>query len=383
MITILASYAQEESFSASENQKWRIRKNFQEGKPWDATILGYRYKNGRYGIEPGEAAIVRKIYDLYLGGKGLQAITNMLNEEGAATRFGKTWHISSVRHILMNPTYTGDLLLQKTFRTDHLTKRKVKNNGELQQFLVEEAHPAIIELTEWEAVQRELARRKGGAGPLLWNNGFGGKIVCGECGATFDPKVWHSNDVYRKVVWQCGHKYNATPDGEKQKPCSTPHLSEEQIKDAFCRALSALLVERDQIIEDGKAVIVMLTDCAALEKKASALDAELSEVAARVDRLVKENAVQPLDQEIYSKRYNELAGEYERLLRRLEAVEKEKKGRAEKRAALEAFYAELEALGELDMEFSPQRWNAIVEKVVVGEDGTMRFCFVNGAEVDV
>ena len=66
MITILASYAQEESFSASENQKWRIRKNFQEGKPWDAMILGYRYKDGRYEIEPGEAAIVRKIYDLYL-----------------------------------------------------------------------------------------------------------------------------------------------------------------------------------------------------------------------------------------------------------------------------------------------------------------------------
>ena len=109
MITILASYAQEESFSASENQKWRIRKNFQEGKPWDATILGYRYKNGRYEIEPNEAAIVRKIYDLYLGGKGLQAITNMLNEEGAATRFGRTWHISTVRQILSNPTYTGDL----------------------------------------------------------------------------------------------------------------------------------------------------------------------------------------------------------------------------------------------------------------------------------
>ena len=124
----------------------------------------------------------------------------------------------------------------------------------------------------------------------------------------------------------------------------------------------------------------MLTDCAALEKKAWDVDAELSEVAERIHRLVRENAVLPADQEKYSAQYNELAVEYERLLRKKEAVEREKKTRNEKRAALEAFYRELE---QLEVAFTPQRWNAIVEKVTVGKDGGMTFRFVNGKEVEV
>jgi predicted nuclease with TOPRIM domain len=142
-------------------------------------------------------------------------------------------------------------------------------------------------------------------------------------------------------------------------------------------ALSTILADRDQLLTDGQAVITALTDCTALDKKAEAIDAELAGVAARIDRLVKENALAALDQDIYSKRYSDLAGKYEALQRKREAVEKEKKGREEKKEALETFY------GELEVEFSPQRWNAIVEKVVVGTDGALTFFFVNGGEVTV
>ena len=250
----------------------------------------------------------------------------------------------------------------------------------------------IVDPAEWELVQQELARRKSHPRQRFWNNGFGGKIVCGECGAAFGPKVWHSTDAYRRTVWQCNRKYQprptahpteekgSSPDGEKRKPCSTPHLTEEQIKAAFCRALSTLLVDRDKILADGKAVILALTDCTSLDKKAEMIDAEIAAVAARVDQLVRENAAMPLDQDIYSKRYNELAGEYEKLQRKREAVEKEKRARAEKREALETFYGELE---ELEVAFTPQRWNAIVERVVVGTDGALTFLFVNGGEVTV
>ena len=110
------------------------------------------------------------------------------------------------------------------------------------------------------------------------------------------------------------------------------------------------------------------------------VDAELAAVANRVDRLVKENAVIAANQEKYSERYSDLTGEYETLQRKRESVEKEKKGRAEKKEALEAFYGELE---ELEVAFTPQRWNAIVEKVIVGTDGGMTFLFVNGGEVEV
>ena len=110
------------------------------------------------------------------------------------------------------------------------------------------------------------------------------------------------------------------------------------------------------------------------------IDVEISRVASHVDRLVKENAVIAADQEKYSERYNSLAAEYETLQRKREAVEKEKRARAEKREALETFYRELE---ELEVAFSPKRWNAIVEKVVVGVNGEMTFYFANGGEVTV
>ena len=116
--------------------------------------------------------------------------------------------------------------------------------------------------------------------------------------------------------------------------------------------------------------VTILTDCTALDKKAEGIDAELAGVAARIEQLVKSNALAALDQEKYSKRYNELAREYEALQRKRESVEKEKKARAEKREALETFYGELK---ELEVEFTHQRWNAIVEKVVVGTDGGMNF----------
>ena len=91
MLSILASYAQEESRSASENQKWRVKRKFEAGIPCDGTILGYRYENGAYVIQPEEAEVVRSIYADYLSGMGVAAIMKKLNAAGAPTRFGNKW----------------------------------------------------------------------------------------------------------------------------------------------------------------------------------------------------------------------------------------------------------------------------------------------------
>lgn len=147
MLSILASCAQEESLAASENQKWRVKKNFEAGIPCDRTLLGYRFKEDHYEIEPEEAETVRRIHDMYLSGMGVQAIANELNREGAPTRFGMmTWHIASVQRILRNYTYTGNLILQKTFRENHLTKKKLINEGQHPRFHVKNAHEPIISM---------------------------------------------------------------------------------------------------------------------------------------------------------------------------------------------------------------------------------------------
>lgn len=113
LLTILASYAQEESRSVSENMKWRVKKNFEEGLSWGTHLYGYKYKNNQYEIIPEEAKVVKKIFDLYLEGNGVQAICKTLEAEGIKTRNNIFFSKSTIRVMLSNEYYTGDKILQK------------------------------------------------------------------------------------------------------------------------------------------------------------------------------------------------------------------------------------------------------------------------------
>lgn len=131
MLTILASYAQEESRSVSENQKWRVKRNFEAGIPWNGRMLGYRMQEGKYCIIPEEAELVRRIYREFLDGMGRNRIAARLNEEGIQpTRYGEEWHPQTIAKILRNYAYTGNLLLQRFFCESHITKKMVPNVGQ-------------------------------------------------------------------------------------------------------------------------------------------------------------------------------------------------------------------------------------------------------------
>ena len=134
MLTILASFAQEESRSVSENCKWRIRKGFEEGRASTCTMLGYRLVNGEITMVADEAVIVKKIFDLYSDGCGLQKICNILNEDGIRTRRGYIWHPSAIRLMLGNEKYAGDLKLQKVFVRDHLTMSRLSAKNSSKRF---------------------------------------------------------------------------------------------------------------------------------------------------------------------------------------------------------------------------------------------------------
>lgn len=144
MMTILASYAQEESRSASENQKWRIRANFKDGLPWNGTVLGYRIENGVYEPVAEEAELVQLIFSLYNGGWGTYKIAKFLNKSGYRTRRGKQWTHGSLQKLLNNYAYTGNLLLQTTFIEDHISKKSCINRGQLPMYHAEDSHEAII-----------------------------------------------------------------------------------------------------------------------------------------------------------------------------------------------------------------------------------------------
>lgn len=237
LLSILASYAQEESLSTSENMKWCIRSNFQQGLAWNPTLLGYRYEQGTFVVQPEEAEIVRQIYGRYLDGMGATAIAKLLNESGKVSRFGNAWGQRSIMQILKNYTYTGNLLPQKRYTVDFLTKTMKVNEGEVPQYYVEDSHPAIILPEEWEAVQAEIARRKSRGKRHDCGSPFSGKILCGDCGSVYGSKVWHSNDKYRRVIWQCNSKF------KNETKCATPHVDEKILKERFLRALSQYMAD--------------------------------------------------------------------------------------------------------------------------------------------
>ena len=225
MLTILASFAQAESLSASENQKWRVKKNFEEGKPWDGTLLGYRYKDGQYVIEPPEAAVVRRIFTEYISGKGATVIANELNAEGIPTRFGGQWRMGGIIRILRNYTYTGNLLLQKTFIQDYITKKKVINSGQLPKYHATDTHEAIIDLATFEAAQAEIERRAEKYAPAekTYDNRypFSGLIICSHCGKHYRRKVTHG-----AVMWIC-----PTYNSKGKAYCASKQIPEEKLNE--------------------------------------------------------------------------------------------------------------------------------------------------------
>ena len=198
MLTLLASFAQEESRSVSENCKWRIRHGFEEGKPNTCRMLGYRLINGEITLIPEEAKIVRHIFDLYLKGYGKQKIANILNEEGVATINGGTWYPEPIVKILTNEKYCGDLLLQKYVRSDHVSKIDRRNTGELPSFLVEDNHEAIIDKTVFLQVQSLRAGRAVRKGLRQESTLFSGMVRCGCCGSQCRRKTTHGI-----VKWWC------------------------------------------------------------------------------------------------------------------------------------------------------------------------------------
>lgn len=210
MLTVLSSFAQEESKSMSENIKWRYRRNFEQGiLAINATrFLGYdKDEHGNLVINPGQAEIVERIFTDYIGGKGSFVIAKELNEEGVLTVAGGQWHSSTVLNILKNEKYKGDAKLQKTYRKDHISKKKCTNRGELDSYYIEGNHPPIVSKEVWDQAQRQMkirAEEKGNSGEKCQNRyPLTGMLFCSKCGAPLRRRTWNSKHACKKIVWQC------------------------------------------------------------------------------------------------------------------------------------------------------------------------------------
>lgn len=233
-----------------------------------------------------------------------------------------------------------------------------KNNGQIPQYYVEESHPAIISPEIYDAVQAELERRGKGKGRYSGVDILSSKIVCGDCGWSYSPKVWHSTDNYRRVIYQCGHKYK-----KGNHRCSTPHFTAEEIHQIFITAVNDMLKNKNEIIANlRESLTVISTD--ELEAELAAAKKEMLLLAGMVENLVTENAHTAQDQIEYNQKYDALIDRYEAAKSHYEDIEKQITAVQNRVRSIESFIKNVRKLGVVT-EFDEELWGLLVDRITV------------------
>ena len=249
MLSLLASFAQEESRSISENCKWGIRKRFQSGEIGVANkhLLGYQYDEGleKYIIIPEEAEAVRWMFQMYIDGISLRDIAENMNRAGIRSVLGNEFRQSSVRQMIFNEVYAGNIRRQKCYMDDPIRKTKIKNCGELPQYYVAGCHEAIIDCGTYTKVQAEMERRAAMQNPTY---PFTRKIKCGACGMFFTRRICKGD-----AKWFCHSKKVAG------KTCESHTYLESELYHTFAQMLGTDIFD-NEVFETSVREIISLPD---------------------------------------------------------------------------------------------------------------------------
>ena len=376
----MSSLAQEESRSISENVKWGHRKRFADGKvtvPF-GNFLGYkRGEDGNLVIDEEQAVIVKRIYREYLSGSTAVAIAKGLTNDGIETPGHKQkWHASTVRSILTNEKYKGEALLQKYYTPDFLTKKQKINNGEVQQYYVENNHPAIIEPDTFEMVRLEMDRR------LMLNGKYSGtdiltsRIKCGECGGSYGAKVWHSNDKYRKIMYQCNRKYSG------KENCKTPAIRSDDIESRFVNVVNSMIENKDEIISNLERILDKICNKKGLSEEKEKLENSLAEQVEKIQELIEMNSRVAQNQEKYKKEYDAIIKTYDETKAKYEQLEIEISKQSAKHQMIKDYINTLKKQTRLLEKFDGLLWGSLLESATIKDKDTIVFKFKDGTEIN-
>ncbi|MFA6730710.1 MAG: recombinase family protein [Bacteroidales bacterium] len=276
LLTMQSEAAQNESINISDNMRWSYRRRMEKGEFFGTVpAYGYRLAGKTMEIYEPEASVVRRIFDLYLSGAGKQMIANILNSEDIPLRFGydKWYAQSAVHYILTNERYIGDALLQKKM-TIGFPFKKVKNDGQMPQYYVENSHLPIISQKDFEAAQKLLEERRptcrGEPGRI--RHPLSGKLICPDCGRTFRRML-----VNKIAYWQCaGH-------ASGQTKCRSHRYREDAIHTAFILMVNKMIANREYILTP---LIRQLTD---VQKRHSSTYGKIYEIDRQIAEMNGQN----------------------------------------------------------------------------------------------
>ena len=316
---------------------------------------------------------VRYIFSRFLEGKSPYTIAKELMARGDKTGTGGTvWHADCVVLILKNEKYAGNAILQKTYKTDLLAKRRV-NCGEVQKYYVKDNHEPIITQEEYEMTQVELEERKNTLHQHSSKGIFSSRIICGDCGDAYGPKVWHSNEARRKIIWRCNSKYH------NAKKCTTPHLYEDQIKDIFVKAVNKFLTDKTSVITDLKEVRKMLLDTSDLEKQLADAQVELDCAEGAFKNYFDGRPITEEDGgkfESYQAKYTQAKEKVDNLTNQIN----DRKNRSRK---MQRFISQVETMDDLVDSFSEKMFTGLVDHILVKSKTEIVVVFKCGTEVTI
>ncbi len=231
--------AQQESVSISQNMRWSYKKRMESGEfNCCAPAYGFDLINGKLVINETEAAVIRRIFDLYLQGIGMQTIANILNNEGVRRQYGREkWHHTTVNYVLNNERYKGDALLQKQITTQTLPFKKQRNHGEQPMYYVENSNPAIVSRETYEAVQALIKSRQPSCKRKAKNYPLTRTLLCPDCGHTFRRQV-----VNGTAYWLCAAKATNKTD------CAWRRVKQDEVYAAFNLMIRKVQANREYLL---------------------------------------------------------------------------------------------------------------------------------------
>ena len=380
LLTIMSSLAQQEVESLSQNVKMGLKMKMKRGELIGFNgCLGYDYhpEDKTLTVNEEEAEIVRFIYDMYLQGYGTTTIANRLTEMGKKNKKGEvSWHTHGVMGIIKNEKYKGDILLGKTFTTDPISKRRLANMGEEEQYYIRDHHEAIVSREIWDEAERIRLKRAtnkvvettGNRERYTRQYAFSSMCECAFCGHKLTRRTRHSSSIYEKPVWQC---MNATKNGIKNCPhCKA--IDEAILEGAFLEAFGLLAGNFEDVLDVVMdAVESSLTNDEDIRKRQQ-LDKDISVINSKKSRMTD----MLIDGTITKEVYDDKMIEFNRKLHTLDGKKKLLEESIDKQKDVGKRMAELRQTLEneeiLD-EFDRVVFESIIEKVLVGgfnEDGT-------------
>lgn len=373
LITIMSSLAQEESRSISENVTWGKRKRFADGQvtlPYKS-MLGFRKgKDGRPEVVPKEAVLVRRIYNDFLSGMSYSKIAKNLTEEKIKTPGGKeNWRMGVIHSILTNEKYMGDALLQKRFVVDFLTKKTKLNEGEVPQYYVEDSHEAIVSKEVFAMVQSEVAKRD--RKPVRQSSAyfFSARITCGDCGEIMKRKTWHSNDKYRRIIWQCSRKY------KQDQPCTSSHFTEDEIKAQFIQWANGVLGQKTELIRTVQHLVDVVLQTDRLETKLQKLVKEADRKYEDLNDLIQKSSKVAKEDDASRRSYDREHAIYQTMEESIKQLRQEIEDKSNRRIRCQQLLGNLQEAPGVIQTFDERLWVALVDEAVAPADGSKRIEF--------